>query len=214
MTNEISGKGFTHESPHQGATNTWLTPKYVIDALGPFDLDPCAAPEPRPWPTATNHITLPDDGLAHNWASGAFVWLNPPYGPNTGTWLAKLARHQRGIALTYARTETRAFFDSVFPHYSGILFIKGRMKFCKPDGTSGESAAAPSVLIGYGEEALKRLSNTRIEGHLVVSSAAIILNSDGKDCQTWREAVQQASQGKTMKLKTVRDSSHAELLRM
>lgn len=35
---------------------TWLTPKYIIDELGPFDLDPCAA-DSMPWPTAKRMVT-------------------------------------------------------------------------------------------------------------------------------------------------------------
>jgi hypothetical protein len=39
-----TGRGITgHEKPYEGATNVWLTPKDMIDDLGPFDLDPCAA---------------------------------------------------------------------------------------------------------------------------------------------------------------------------
>lgn len=34
----------------------WLTPRNIVDALGPFDLDPCA-PIVRPWPTAVQHYT-------------------------------------------------------------------------------------------------------------------------------------------------------------
>jgi hypothetical protein len=30
-----------HERPNKGATDIWLTPLEIIDALGPFDLDPC-----------------------------------------------------------------------------------------------------------------------------------------------------------------------------
>lgn len=41
----------------------WLTPPSILTALDPFDLDPCAAPEPRPWPTADRHITRSEDGL-------------------------------------------------------------------------------------------------------------------------------------------------------
>jgi hypothetical protein len=32
-----------HEQPYKGETNDWLTPRYILDALGKFDLDPCAA---------------------------------------------------------------------------------------------------------------------------------------------------------------------------
>ena len=39
----------------------WLTPKHITDALGEFDLDPCA-PIVRPWETAWNHFTIEDDG--------------------------------------------------------------------------------------------------------------------------------------------------------
>ncbi len=62
----------------------YLTPKHVIDAIGPFDLDPCAsvvrpcASVVRPWPTAAKHYTKYDDGLAQSWEG--FVWLNPPFG--------------------------------------------------------------------------------------------------------------------------------------
>ena len=35
--------GFQYESAHTGNTNTWLTPPELVKALGPFDIDPCAA---------------------------------------------------------------------------------------------------------------------------------------------------------------------------
>jgi hypothetical protein len=34
-----------------GASQNWITPRWVIEAIGPFDLDPCAA-HPRPWDCA------------------------------------------------------------------------------------------------------------------------------------------------------------------
>lgn len=57
---------------------TWLTPPYIIDALGPFDLDPCCPPK-MPWQTAAEMVCRPADGLAVDWR-GKRVWLNPPYG--------------------------------------------------------------------------------------------------------------------------------------
>lgn len=62
------------------STDEWLTPPAIIDALGPFDLDP-ASPIERPWPTAARHYTIEDDGLAQPWAG--MVWCNPPYGRET-----------------------------------------------------------------------------------------------------------------------------------
>ena len=118
---------------------------------GPFDLDPCAAPEPRPWPTAAHHIALPDDGLTADWR--ARVFLNPPYGPETGQWLERLAEHGNGIALIFARTETAMFRDFVWRRAAGILFLFGRLYFYRPDGRRGDhNGGAPSVLVAYGRD--------------------------------------------------------------
>jgi len=32
-----------HHSP-KAVTHDWITPQFVLDALGRFDLDPCASP--------------------------------------------------------------------------------------------------------------------------------------------------------------------------
>lgn len=31
-----------HQRPNAGLSDDWLTPPEIIEALGPFDLDPCA----------------------------------------------------------------------------------------------------------------------------------------------------------------------------
>lgn len=39
---------------------SWLTPPEIINALGPFDLDPCCPPPPTmPWRTATQMVHWP-----------------------------------------------------------------------------------------------------------------------------------------------------------
>jgi hypothetical protein len=135
-----------HEQPYRGETNDWLTPRYILDALGKFDLDPCAALD-QPWPTARRHLTVKDDGLKKPWSGR--VWLNPPYGEQTARWLEKMAKHQNGIVLIYARTETQMFFDHVWNRANGIFFLKGRLSFGKRDDSSDGQAGAPSVLISY-----------------------------------------------------------------
>lgn len=158
-------KGFNHQQPNQGQTNIWLTPKYIIDALGPFDLDPCAAPEPRPWETAASYFTEKEDGLTQKWEG--IVWMNPPYGSNTRHWLKKLAEHGNGFALIFARTETLWFQESSFLA-KGALFIDNRIKFCREDGVEAPgNAGAPSVILAFGDEAYKRLSESSLRGILV-----------------------------------------------
>src|SRR5690349_17674464 len=112
-----------HQANWDGRSDTWLTPPHILKSLGKFDLDPCAAPSPRPWPTAKRHVELPTDGLSVEWKGR--VWLNPPYGPQTGLWVERLAKHGNGISLTFARTETKFWHDWIFPFGHGILFLKG-----------------------------------------------------------------------------------------
>lgn len=132
------------------ATHVWLTPPEILDALGPFDLDPCAAPSPRPWPTAARHIELPEDGLTAEWVGR--VWCNPPFGSYTGQWLARMALHGNGIALCFARTDTRMFRQHVWPFAAAVLFLHGRPHFYRPDGTkAGGNSGGPICLIAYGE---------------------------------------------------------------
>lgn len=159
----VASKGIGgHQKPYRGETDTWLTPPHILRALGPFDLDPCC-PEGMPWPTATEHYTPADDGLALPWRG--LVWLNPPYGPETGRWLSRLADHGEGIALVFARTETDQFFRQVWCRANAVLFLKGRLHFHRIDGTRAEfNAGAPSILVAYGAEASLRLAGCCIEG--------------------------------------------------
>ena len=73
---------------------TWLTPPHIVEALGPFDLDPCCPPK-MPWRTAAQMVCRPDDGLAVDW-TGKRVWLNPPYGREAVPFLRRMANHEGG----------------------------------------------------------------------------------------------------------------------
>ncbi len=154
-----SAMGSIHVTP---ATNRWITPRWILDALGHFDLDPCADIE-QPWPTATEMWTA--GGLEREWHGG--VWLNPPYGRETRAWLAKMANHGRGVALVFARTDTAMFHESVFGRASGMLFLKGRPKFHRPDGSTEGTSGGPLVLISYGPANRIRLASAEIPGALV-----------------------------------------------
>jgi hypothetical protein len=96
------------------------------------------------------------------------VWLNPPYGRETGNWLAKLADHGNGIALIFARTETEMFFEQVWERADALLFLRGRLHFYHVDGTkAAANAGAPSVLIAYGENNVNSLWDVRHKGKFV-----------------------------------------------
>lgn len=137
----------------------WLTPRHIVDALGPFDLDPCYLPPgQRPWHTAEVMYWLESEernGLTLPWSGR--VWCNPPYGRKLGPFLERLAEHGNGIALVFARTETAAFHEFVWSRADAIAFPKGRIRFCYPDGRQGDSANAASCFIAYGENNVDRL---------------------------------------------------------
>ena len=153
----------TFETKHKNKAgkDEWLTPPEIIKMLGEFDLDPCA-PISRPWETAKQHYTKEDNGLIQNWEGRVFC--NPPYGKEAAFWLEKCAMHGNAIALTFARTETRMFFNHIWYKATAVLFIKGRLKFYHVTGEQGDSAGAPSVLIAYGKANAIALQNSAIEG--------------------------------------------------
>lgn len=163
-----SGMG-SHQS-HKMKNDEWLTPPWILERLGEFDLDPCApSPEHRPWDTAKVHYSEWDDGLSMPWVGR--VWLNPPYGKYTARWLHRLYKHGDGIALTFARTETDMFFRAVWGKADGVLFIKGRLHFYDINGIEAKSnSGAPSVLIAYGKENVEILKNSKIPGAYVVQA--------------------------------------------
>ena len=149
---QFQGREMTGMGSHQSGlmeSDTWLTPPHILDAHGQFDLDPCAAIN-QPWETASNHYTAADNGLSKPWHGR--VWCNPPYGRETGKWLARLADHGSGTALIFARTETEMFFEYVWNRACAVLFIEGRLYFHRIDGKPARAnAGAPSVLVAYGD---------------------------------------------------------------
>lgn len=148
------------------STDEWWTPAEILAPLGRFDLDPCA-PEADPTRTGCEHYyTRHDDGLSQPWEGR--VWLNPPYS-TAGKWVEKLAQHGNGIALVFARTETKWWHDHIWLRASALLFLRGRLSFILGDEGRpvGHNAAAPSVLIAFGAPNVKALSGCGLNGAFV-----------------------------------------------
>jgi hypothetical protein len=172
------------KAPYRVAETTdLLTPPSLLVALGalrarageyalgpvPFDLDPCASAR-QPWATARTMWTEYEDGTARQWAGD--VWLNPPYGRELYSWLARLAAHGDGAALLYARTDTQGFREWVWGKADALYFFTGRLFFHQP--VSGEqcpaNCAGPMCLAMYGAKAVdraKRLAAGGYPGQLV-----------------------------------------------
>lgn len=175
-------------------TDIWLTPKFVLDALGPFDLDPCA-PEAQPWPTAHQRYTKTDNGLLLPWEGR--VWLNPPYSHGLlAAFMQRMARHDHGTALIFAKTETRMFFEYVWNNASALLFMKSRLHFHDPSGEMAPyNSGAPSVLVAYGPQDADVLSAEPIEGKFIALRFPASWLVAWRE-RSWREAVQEFFQGR------------------
>jgi hypothetical protein len=148
-----------------GKSQTWITPRWIIDALGPFDLDPCAA-DPRPWACARENYT--ERGLEQPWRGR--IYLNPPFHRyEVGKWIRRLAAHGNGTALLHARTEAE-WFEPIWQQASGIVFLADRLYFHYPDGRRAKAnSGAPAVLISFGDYDLNRLAQMNTGGILVTS---------------------------------------------
>lgn len=160
-------------------TTVWLTPPSLITALGPLDLDPCAAVD-QPWRTARSQYTVIDDGLTQPWFG--FVWCNPPFGPGVARWLDRLKLHGRGLALVPARTETRWFQSGIWNCADGVLFMHGRPRFHRPDGSlAGGSIGTPVCIAAYGIEAVRRLATRNVAGTFVTWQREAALRAESSD---------------------------------
>lgn len=142
----------------------WLSPPELVACLGEFDLDPCS-PINAPFVHAKHNFTTLDDGLAKEWFGR--VYLNPPYGRGMELWMEKLKFHGNGIALIFARTETKCFFEHIWNDADAVLFVKGRIRFYHVSGVQGGTPGAPSVFIAYGKENAKVLKDCGIEGRFL-----------------------------------------------
>lgn len=131
---------FSHDS------DEWETPRSLFRMLDKefgFTLDVCATTGNT---TCPQYFTKAIDGLRQDWGTN-ICWMNPPYS-QLRDWLHKAHESShRGatvVCLTFARTDTRAFHESV-AHATEIRFLRGRLRFSNARNT----APAPSCLIIY-----------------------------------------------------------------
>lgn len=140
----------------------WLTPLWIIEALGPFDLDPAGAPD---HPTATE-VWTPEaigDGLSLPWAGR--VWLNPPYGREARAWVERLMVHGHGTCLIPVATGTKLWQEVVLPNASGVLFWKRRVTFLRRDGLNdGMASPQASALVAFGTADAAALRDSGLPG--------------------------------------------------
>jgi len=150
-----------------GETDEWYTPKGIFDALGvTFDLDVACPPEgPRHTPSRP---IFHERALEREWFGS--VWMNPPFGhmSTKRAWLAKFFAHGNGIALLPDRTSA-PWWQEAAPQACAILFVNGKIKFERPDGSIGEQPGTGTCLFAAGPQAVDALRNSGL-GFVTVRS--------------------------------------------
>ena len=129
------------------STDSWNTPKWLADALGPFALDPCS--------NATSHITANvrfaqdhecedcRDGLAQDWSPYGPVFVNPPYS-NPLPWAQKLAAHEKPWCALLKLDPSTKWWAALMEASPTVAPFRKRLKF---EGDKSMTANFPSVLV-------------------------------------------------------------------
>lgn len=147
-----------------GKSDEWYTPEYIFDALQcRFDMD-VAAPVDRTFCNVPANVFITDKSNVNIWIG--FVWCNPPFGGRNSIsqWLDAMHQHHNGIALTPDRTSA-PWWQKAAIEADAILFISGKVKFIRPDGSVGKSPSTGTTLLAYGNtavEALKRAHQNKL----------------------------------------------------
>ncbi len=150
-----------------GKSDDWYTPSYIFDALSlEFDVDVAAPLDgPRYVPCRS---WLHEDGLTMPWMG--LVWMNPPFGHQSTKrrWLSKFFAHGNGVALVPDRTSA-PWWQEFAPLADAVLFVAGKIKFERPDGTIGESPGTGTCLFSSGPKATDALKQSGL-GLVMVSA--------------------------------------------
>lgn len=134
----------SHES-HASQTTSWVTPKWIFDWLGRFDLDPATFLN-HPWPCAIENRF--EGGLDTPWTGRVF--LNPPFtSGQIEPFVKRMAEHNNGVLVVAARVETAWFQDYVFGAATAIWFPRKRVHFCDRTGVQIKRCGFPSCIAFY-----------------------------------------------------------------
>lgn len=147
-------RGKRTHSPRAMAED-WGTPASVFDPLHlefGFTLDAAAQQHNA---KVDSYLAPGQDALTVSWARRSTrVWLNPPYGyRNLARWMQKAYLESLDgatvVCLVPAHTGQPWWHEWVIGKASEIRWIRGKVRFLRPDGTPGDGAPFPSCVVIY-----------------------------------------------------------------
>ena len=146
----------TDPQSHKGKTDSWLTPLWLIQALGnDFDLDPCGFEYHK---TAREVWQLPKCGILNQWSGK--VWLNPPYS-EAKIWLDKMTVHRNGSVIIFSRTGPLGKYMKDCDH---LFFLRNRVRFLHEDLTPAkDNPGADTMILSWGHQDFSNLNGVQIK---------------------------------------------------
>jgi hypothetical protein len=134
------------------STDEWCTPKFLAEALGPFDVDPCS--------NVNSHIRITDrgyafrldhpdpelrDGLAKDWNDfGSYsFFVNFPYSKPL-PWCEKLRDHRGPWCVLAKLDPTTKWWAALMEVTPTVAPFRKRLRF---EGDKSMTANFPSVLV-------------------------------------------------------------------
>lgn len=130
-------------------TDGWCTPRWLAEALGPFDLDPCS--------NAKSHVRAREtcsldglspactglNGLTRVWVGS--IYVNPPYS-DVGPWAVSLAAHEGPWVALVKLDPTTRWWATLMTAAPTVAPFRKRIKF-ESDNGKDMTANFASVLI-------------------------------------------------------------------
>lgn len=143
----------------------WMTPKYIVDLLGPFDYDPATTKEQAEYLGIPNFDTINTDGLSSDWTKYKKIWVNPPF-TRKFEFLLKAAQELEEMdgdaeicfLMPIDSLTTKTFHEIILGTNYELIIPNGRIKF--DDGTGRISSPAfGSVILrlGYMDSCVRHL---------------------------------------------------------
>lgn len=169
-------KSATLTALQSSESNEWYTPAPYIEAvrllMGAIDVDPASCEEANRIVQAERFYTKKDDGLNQPWHGR--VWLNPPYGFDSGSnqerWSRALIERfevthtvTEAVLLVNANTEAK-WFQPLYNYL--ICFTNHRIRFYNSSGDSSQPTQG-NALVYFGRQEQRFIEIFRQFGMIV-----------------------------------------------